>query len=101
VGLSGAPAAAATTAPEPESAEAVTPRRRDPETAKTSPPVSYTLRLTADESMAADELLLAARRLSGRRLERSDLIRALLELTAQDRTLLQRVVDAAEPRPRP
>jgi hypothetical protein len=65
---------------------------------QTRPTVAYTLRLTAEESLAADELTMTARRTTGRRIERSALIRALLQLAANDPALLTRACDVMTPR---
>ncbi|MGL5828370.1 MAG: hypothetical protein ACRC0L_02225, partial [Angustibacter sp.] len=85
----------------------VTPRARElPDPATPRPDrasqstISYTLRLTPDEALAADELTMTARRTTGRRIERSDLIRALLHLATNDPTLLTRACDAVSSRPR-
>lgn len=100
VGLTGAPSTAAAAAapsappPEPPARSARVKATADEEV------IAYTLRLTESESLAADELTLTARRLAGRRLERSDLLRSLLGLAAEDPELLRRAVERAAPRSR-
>jgi hypothetical protein len=71
------------------------PTSRTPAGAATPATVAYTLRLTAAESLAADELTLAARRTTGRRVDRSGLIRALLALATDDPTILARALTTA------
>jgi Arc/MetJ-type ribon-helix-helix transcriptional regulator len=53
--------------------------------------VSYTVRLSLDELDQADDLLRTLRRDTGRRLDRSEVIRALLALAATDDRIRGRV----------
>lgn len=96
IGLIGAPAAAAQISEGPVEA-VVTPRRHDAMTPQQQPErsrtpragadttVAYTLRLDIAEAAEIDALGLALRREAGRRtLGRSEVIRALLRLAAND-----------------
>lgn len=97
IGLTGAPATASTisgSAAPPEHAgqsmapavsdqDVSTSRRHDATTAGET--VAYTLRLTPAESLDLDDLVLQLRRAAGgRRLDKSTLIKALINLTSSN-----------------
>jgi len=77
---------------------APTPPPAAPKTAAATT-VAYTLRLDSTESIAVDALVLALRTEAGRKtLDRSEVIRALLQMTGEDaavRVLLLRKIAAA------
>lgn len=52
----------------------------------------YTVRLDVDEADRFDQLMLEARRRSGRLVEKSDLVRALIDLATRDEALLDRLL---------
>lgn len=63
-------------------------RRRGPVAAEA---VAFTVRFDQDEAIAVDEFVLAVRRAAGRRVDKSELVRALLRL-ARDWEDLRRAV---------
>jgi hypothetical protein len=53
----------------------------------------YTLLVPAGEAVALDELMIRARRRTGQRVDKSEILRALLALAVDDAALFAQVVD--------
>jgi len=66
-------------------------------TARGRRPVKYTLLMDPADADALDLLLLRQRRITGRRVTKSQLIRGLLTVALTDRTVLDQVLDGLDP----
>jgi hypothetical protein len=84
-----------------------TARRRNgrtaPEPPKADPPKpsKYTLLLDSDDALILDQLALELRRLTGRRIEKSEIMRALIRRAYTDRPTADALVAALDRRPKP
>ncbi|WP_206319451.1 hypothetical protein [Actinacidiphila epipremni] len=61
----------------------------------------YTLLLDADDALALDQLALNLRRRTGRRVEKSEILRALIQIAFINPTTGEALGDALDCRPRP
>jgi hypothetical protein len=90
-GLTVPPPQAAHEAPE-ETAAAPAPSAERP-AARTAPPTSkYTANLDADTAAEFDGLALTARRKLGRRVDKSDILKTLIHLAADDASLREQLI---------
>lgn len=83
-------------APPPAAAEPAPPRRpasRPPAASAGERPSKFTVLLDQDQAADADSLQLTIRRQLARRVDKSEIVRALLALAADDLTLRQQLVD--------
>jgi hypothetical protein len=82
--------------PPPEAAEetgTAPPPSAERPPAKTAPPTSkYTANLDADTATEFDGLALAARRKLGRRVDKSDILKTLIRLAADDASLRDQLI---------
>jgi hypothetical protein len=70
-----------------------------PAPAEAPPPSKFTVLLEPDAAADFDQLALDIRRLLGRRVSKSDLVRALIALAAADLTLRDQLLDELRIRP--
>jgi hypothetical protein len=77
--------------PEPTSPAGVPSRRRGGTLRPTQS--KFTILLNAEDALTFDELALQMRRLAGRRVDKSEIVRALLQLAHQRPDVAQLVID--------
>lgn len=99
IGLTGAPSAAARARPKLPAPPPPDPAPANPASAATAAErVSYTIRMDSEESNKIDRFTLELRPDVGRRVDRSEIIRALLMLVASDSSLRNLLVELLKDR---